>query len=258
MSRLAGKTCLVTGAARGLGEAIALILAREGAAVWGCDVMAAEGEAVAAKARADGLTMTFRTCDITRTEEVNALVGEIVAARQRLDVLVNNAAVLPDPVCPLPDYTDAQWSRVIAVNVGGAFRLCRAAIPVMAAQGGGAVIGIASVHVSHSLPGYTAYAASKGALVSMSRQLAVEFGPANIRFNTVSPGAINAPMTKDALDADPTGGKARLYAHMHALDRLGDPEEVAATVAFLASDGAAFITGEDILVDGGLTKAIRM
>ena len=119
-------------------------------------------------------------------------------------------------------------------------------------------INLSSVHQSHSLEGWSAYAASKGAIVSITRQLAAEWGPHNIRVNSISPGAIDATMTRDILNRDETGKLEKQFKHMHALERMCRTEEVGKTAAFLASDGAGFITGEDILIDGGLTKVCRL
>jgi short-subunit dehydrogenase len=255
---LESKVAIVTGMARGLGESIALGLARAGAKVVGCDLRDAEGTAVAQRATKCGDTVLYRHCDITNGEAVAALVDETVGQFGRLDILVNNAGILPDPIVPITEMEEDNWKKVLDVNIGGAFRFARCAIPHMLKQGGGSIINLSSVQASHSQPGLTAYATTKGALISMARQLAVEYGPKNIRCNSISPGAIDATMTRKLMNEDGTGGLEQSYCHMHALERLGRPEEVAATAVFLASDGAAFITGEDILVDGGLTKVLRL
>jgi len=255
---LESKVAIVTGMSRGLGEAIALGLAEAGAKVFGCDILDSEGEAVADRARQTGGNLTYRHCDIRDESSVKALVEEAVTQFGRLDIVVNNAGILPDPIVPITEMDEANWQKVLDVNIGGAFRFAKFAIPHMVAGGGGSIINLASVQATHSQPGLTPYATTKGALQSMSRQLSIEFGPKNIRCNTISPGAIDATMTRKLMNEDSTGGLEQSYCHMHALERLGKPSEVAATAVFLASDGAAFITGEDILVDGGLTKVLRL
>jgi NAD(P)-dependent dehydrogenase (short-subunit alcohol dehydrogenase family) len=258
MGQLDGKVVIITGAAQGLGAAMARGMIAEGAIVVGCDIREEAGEALFASLDASGAKSLFATVDIRDNSAVLGFVETVVARFGRIDVLVNNAAILPPAGVSLPDMAEADWQRVLDVNVGGAFRFSAAVLPQMVRQGSGSVISLSSVHRSHSLPGFTPYAASKGAIVSMSRQLAVEYGRHNIRFNTISPGAIATAMTQSILDGDPSGKLAESFRHMHLLERIGRPSEVAATAVFLASDGAAFITGEDILVDGGLTAATRV
>lgn len=258
MGQLDAKVVVITGVAQGLGEAMARAMFADGALVAGCDVKAEAGEALMRAVDPSGSRGLFAVVDITRSEDVRRFVADVVARFGRIDVLVNNAAILPPGGISLPDMAEKDWMRVLDVNIGGAFRLCAAVLPVMVAQGSGSVISLSSVHRSHSIPGFTPYAASKGAIVSMTRQLAVEYGRHNIRFNTISPGAIMTAMTQEILDSDPSGALTGRFRHMHALERIGAPWEVAATAVFLASDGAGFITGEDILVDGGLTKATRL
>jgi len=257
MEVLSGKVALVTGAARGLGEAIAVELATQGARVALLDVLDELGAEVAENIKKSGGNACYRNCDIRDTEEVRSAVDEVYSTYGKLDVLVNNAAVSTAPT-PISELSEETWNNIFNVNVSSIYRFCRFVLPRMQEAGGGAVINMSSVHQSHSLTGWTAYAATKGAIISMSRQLAAEWGRFNIRVNTVSPGAIDATMTRQILDRDPTGRQEAAFRHMHALERLGRSEEVGKTVAFLASDGAGFITGEDILVDGGLTKLCRL
>lgn len=254
---LEGKTALVTGGARGLGEGMAIELAAQGAAVTLVDVQDDLGREVAAKINAEGHKAQYIPCDITNQTSIESAVSAAVTKYGALDILVNNAAVAL-PATPITELQDQDISRLLDVNVTGTIRMCRATFDAFRENGGGSVINLSSVHQSHSLLGWSAYAASKGAIISLTRQLAVEWGPWNIRVNSVSPGAIDATMTRAILDADETGKMQEQFEHMHALERLGKTEEIGKTVAFLASDGAAFISGEDILVDGGLTKVCRL
>ena len=258
MGQLDNRIVIVTGAAQGLGEAMAQSMFAEGAVVAGCDVKAEQGRALFAELDAAGDRSLFSAVDIRDNAAVRGFVDTVAQRFGRVDVLVNNAAILPPAGVSLPDMAEGDWQRVLDVNVGGAFRFCAAVLPHMVRQGGGAVISLSSVHRTHSLPGFTPYAASKGAISSMSQQLAAEYGKHNIRFNTISPGAIATAMTQSILDGDPSGALTESFRHMHLLERIGRPSEVAATAVFLASEGAGFITGEDILVDGGLTRATRV
>lgn len=254
---LEGKIAITTGAARGLGEGIAYELAEQGAAFVLADVLDDEGAAVADEINRAGGQATYIHCDISDAQQVRDCVQQTCQIYGKPNVLINNAAVSLPPT-PVTDLSDEDFMKVMQVNVAGTFRFCRETFSIFQEIGGGVAINLSSVHQSHSLEGWTAYAASKGAIISMTRQLAVEWGKFNIRVISLSPGAIDATMTREILDRDETGDLERRFKHMHALERLGRTEEVAKTAAFLASDGAGFITGEDILVDGGLTKLARL
>ena len=254
---LSGKTALVTGAARGLGEGIAREMAAQGARVTLVDILDAEGRAVEAEIEALGQEARYVHCDVTDMTAIGQTVADAEEAFGPLDILVNNAAIALPPV-PITEMTETDFLRVLDVNVASIYRFCNATFNGFRARGGGVTINLSSVHQSHSLQGWSAYAASKGAIVSITRQLAAEWGPHNIRVNSISPGAIDATMTRDILNRDETGELEKQFKHMHALERMGRTEEVGKTAAFLASDGAGFITGEDILIDGGLTKVCRL
>jgi len=254
---LKGKTAIVTGAARGLGEGIAREMCEQGASVMLLDILADAGESVAADLRARGFHALFQVCDVRDMASVKSAVAAAEAAQGPLDILVNNAAIALEPT-PITKLEESRFLAVLDVNVGSVYRFCHATFEGFKARRSGVVINLSSVHQSHSLEGWSAYAASKGAIISITRQLAAEWGRWNIRANSISPGAIDATMTRQILERDPSGETKRKFNHLHALERMGKVEEVAKTAAFLASDGAGFITGEDILVDGGLTKVCRL
>lgn len=251
------KTAIITGAARGLGEGIALEFVKQGARCVLTDILDDEGHAVAERINKEGGEAIYLHCDISVSSQVRECVAEATKKFGTVDVLVNNAAISLPPA-PITELSDDDFLKVLNVNVAGTFRMCREVFGMFRDNGGGTAINLSSVHQSHSLEGWTAYASSKGAIISMTRQLAAEWGKHNIRVVSLSPGAIDATMTREILDRDKSGELERQFTHMHALERLGRTEEVAKTAAFLASDGAGFITGEDILVDGGLTKLARL
>jgi len=258
MNELTGKVCIVTGAAQGIGAAILQRYAEAGAKVVGCDIDVEMGQEQVDILKNSGAEALFLQCDVDSQEQVRAVVEKTVDHFGSLDVVVNNAAILPDPMRPITEFEDKDWMRIISVNLGSVFRMCSAAIPQMIKAGGGSVISLASIHHEKSIPDMSPYAASKGGIVSLTRQLAAEYGDKNIRFNTISPGAILTNMTQQVLDSDPTGELAKKFDHMHLLERIGSTGEVAETALFLASKGAAFITGQDILVDGGISRATRL
>jgi NAD(P)-dependent dehydrogenase (short-subunit alcohol dehydrogenase family) len=248
VSRLAGKVALISGAARGQGEAEARMFAREGAAVVLGDVRHDEGEAVAEAIREAGGRARYVPLDVT--EEAGWARAVALAEQEfgRLDVLVNNAGILGRP--GIMDTTREVWDRVIAVDQLGPFLGMQAAIPAMRRAGGGSIVNIAS---ALALVGYgesVSYTAAKGALVAMTRTVAVELAPEGIRVNVVTPGVILTPMVDDARDDDLGEPQGFDVAPML---RAGLAEEVAAAVLYLASDEASFVTGATVPVDGGLT-----
>jgi NAD(P)-dependent dehydrogenase (short-subunit alcohol dehydrogenase family) len=234
------RTAIVTGAASGIGAACARRLAADGAAVVLTDIQPAD--AVAKQIEADGGRALALVADVADEEAWAAVVRAAEDRFGPVGVLVSNAYAVE--IAPADATSRASWDRQLAVSLTGAFLGVRACLPGLRATGGSVVI-VSSVHANFGLPGRPAYAAAKGALISLARQLAVEYGPA-LRVNTVLPGPILTAAWDDLSAAD-----RELSAAATAAGRLGAPEEVAAAVAFLASPQASYITGASLVVDGG-------
>jgi NAD(P)-dependent dehydrogenase (short-subunit alcohol dehydrogenase family) len=238
---LHGKVAIVTGAAGGIGSAVTRLLSAAGA-----DVVASDLEPVAGLVSVAG--------DASLAETAERTVATALERFGRLDVLVNNAGHIVYKT--ILDTSDEEWDRVMAVNVRSMFVHCRSAIPVLRDQGGGAIVNVASISGLIGIPALTAYTASKGAVVQLTRQLAVEWASAGIRVNAVAPGAIDTPFLTDfvAEQEDPEGVAAAIRAE-HPMGRWGTADEIAETIVFLASDRAAFVTGAVLAADGGFTAA---
>lgn len=243
LSRLADRVAVVTGGASGIGAATAHRLAAEGASVVIVDIVEPAGEEVAAKIRAAGHRAEYVWCDVSREESWAQLRDRVGQRFGALDVLCSNASM--QETIPAHELTRQQWDDGLAVNLTPLFLGVRTFIDDLRARTGN-VVAISSVHAQFGLPGYPVYAAAKGGLTALVRQLAVEYGTARVRVNAILPGPVLTPVWDDV---DEEG--RRLSARATALDRLGAPEEVAAAVAFLASDDASFITGANLVVDGG-------
>ncbi|MEO1009917.1 MAG: SDR family oxidoreductase [Bacteroidota bacterium] len=254
MDRLKGKVALVTGAADGIGLAISKAFAQQGALVAMCDINVEKCDKEAKKLRNARAQAKSYACDVGITKDVQHVVARSVADFGRIDVLVNNAAV--GISCDIREMSETDWDHLMNINLKSVFRGIKYTLPHMVQQGGGSVITLSSVQAFRSWDNWTAYAAAKGGLVAMSNQLAGQFGHQNIRFNTISPGAILTPLNQNRIAQE---GESFLEASIlqAAMLRMGEAEEVAMTAVFLASDESRFLTGEDIKVDGGLTSLPR-
>jgi len=246
---MAGKVALVTGGGSGIGRAAALAFARAGAAVAVADIDAAGGQATAEQIAAAGGAAHFIQADVSRAADVQAMVAETVAHFGRLDYAHNNAGI-EGRVVPLLEGDEAEFDRIIAVNLKGVWLCLKHELPQMIAQGGGAIVNTASVAGLVGSAGMAAYGASKHGVVGLSKTAAVEYARAGIRVNAVCPGFIHTPMV-DRFTGNQPAANERL-ARNAPLKRLGTPEEVAEAVVWLCSDAAAFITGHALAIDGGL------
>lgn len=254
---LAGRVVIVTGGAAGIGLGCARAYAAEGARVIVADIDAAAGEAAAAAIVRDHGDACFRALDVADSTACTALVAETVARLGTLHVMHANAGI---ELCrSVWDMEDAEWERVLAVNLSGSFWCARAAMRAMRAAGNGGVVTLtASPHAFMTSCEIAAYAASKGGQVALMRSLALEGAPFGIRVNALLPGAIETPMLhrEAAASADPAA-LLRIFAAAQPMGRLGQPEDVAKVAVFLASDAASFVTGSCIAADGGLMAAIN-
>ncbi|MEI6486908.1 MAG: glucose 1-dehydrogenase [Sphingomonadales bacterium] len=252
MSRLTGKVALVTGAASGLGAAAARRLARAGAAVVLTDRDIA-GEDVAASIVDGGGQAVFRLHDVTSQPDWAAAVEHAVADFGGLHILVNNAGVAGGNNA-LMDHSYEAWRQILGVNLDGVFLGLRHAGPRIAAAGGGSVINISSILGKVGMAGAAAYCASKGGVTLLTKAAALEWAPLGIRVNSIHPGFIDTPMVSGALAGREDGNEMRVaLMAAHPLGRFGLPREIGDAVAFLASDEASFITGAELVVDGGFT-----
>jgi NAD(P)-dependent dehydrogenase (short-subunit alcohol dehydrogenase family) len=242
--RLDGKVAIVTGAAHGMGEAEARLFAKEGARVVVADVLGKEAEAVAADIPASGGNAIGATIDVTSEPEWVALIAKTLASYGRIDILVNNAGISGSSVGD-PDGLEG-WQRVIAVNQTSVFLGTKLAAEQMAKTGGGSIVNISSIMGFVGGPsGHPAYSASKGAVRIYTKSAAVRYGPLGVRVNSVHPGYM--PPMLNATNANERGEKIAATP----LRRLGEPLEVAYGVLFLASDEASFVTGTELVIDGG-------
>jgi NAD(P)-dependent dehydrogenase (short-subunit alcohol dehydrogenase family) len=251
MKRLEDRVCIVTGASAGVGEAVAERFAAEGATVVCASRSTDAGERVAAALRRRGGRAEFIRVDVCRTPDVDALARAVLARHGRIDVLVNNAGVglLRD----VEEMTDAEYDYVMDVNVRGVFLACRHVLPAMLRQGRGSIVNVASVASFAAFRRDAVYCASKGAVVMLTRTLALDYADRGIRVNAICPGFIETQQLQAfcAGQEDPDAAYAGVVA-MHPIGRVGRPSEVAGAALFLASDDASFVTGASLVVDGGL------
>jgi NAD(P)-dependent dehydrogenase (short-subunit alcohol dehydrogenase family) len=245
---LTGKNAVVTGAGAGIGRAIALAFAAAGAQVACIDLDAKSAEATAAEITKTAARAIAVACDVGIESQVEAAAAEVLAAFPAIHVLLNGAAGY-DPNGTVLELSLADWNRVMAVNVGGAFLVSRALLRAMIAAGGGSIIHIASQLGSVAAPRRAAYCTSKGAVIQLAKAMATDHAAQNIRVNTLSPGAVETERLVKRFGDMETA--RRISGPKHLLGRLGQPDEIAAAAVFLASDASRFMTGADLLVDGG-------
>jgi NAD(P)-dependent dehydrogenase (short-subunit alcohol dehydrogenase family) len=242
MNRLAGKVCVITGAAGGIGGATAAVFEREGARVVGVDVLG------------HGVGELAVQADLTSEDEVSALYARVRSELGRIDVLFNNAGISPTDDASVLDTAFEAWERVQATNLRSVFLCCKHGIPHLLESGGGSVINTASfVAVMGSATSQISYTASKGGVLAMSRELGVEFAKRGVRVNALCPGPVDTPLLRELYAADPVEAQRRLV-HV-PMGRFAQADEIANAVLFLASDESSYVNATTFLVDGGISGA---
>ena len=253
MNRLNGKVAIITGAALGIGRAGVIRMAEEGASIAVLDLLADEGESLAAELRHRGSQARFWRCDVSSEAEVSRVFDEVSTHFGRVDVVVNNAGVAGANK-PTHELTEAEWDWVQAINVKGVFFCTKHAIPLLRRAGGGSIINLSSIYGLVSAPDIPAYHASKGAVRLMTKTDALLYAADKIRVNSIHPGFIWTPLVEAHLKAsgDPEVGRRATDA-LHPLGHMGEPDDIAWGMVYLASDEAKFVTGSELVIDGGYT-----
>jgi len=253
MNRLHGKAALVTGGALGIGRAACLRMAQEGARVAVADLREADGRAVVQEIERGGGRATYWNLDVRHEREVQRVVGEVFTAYGALDVLVNNAGI-GGVSKPTHEITEDEWDALMAVNVKGVFFCTKHVLPHMMQSGGGSIVNLSSIYGLVGAPDAPPYHASKGAVRLMTKTDALLYAPYKIRVNSIHPGFIWTPLVESFVNSAPDPAAARKAIEAkHPLGRMGDPDDVAWGIVYLASNEAKFVTGAEFVIDGGYT-----
>lgn len=255
MGRIEGKVALITGAASGIGAACAERFAAEGATVAGVDLAAPTGTSWQRVTSSAGKSVAL-SCDVRDEASVESAVAEVVRRLGRIDIVVNAAGVAGGGAVHM--LATEEWDRIVDTNLKGTFLVCKHALARMFAQGGGNVINIASIEGLEGTEGGSAYNASKGGVVLLTKNLAIDYGRKNVRVNCICPGFIETPMTAAVFSNPGMEEYLERFRDAHQLGRLGKPEEIASAALFLASDDASFVSGHALVVDGGFTAGRRL
>jgi NAD(P)-dependent dehydrogenase (short-subunit alcohol dehydrogenase family) len=256
MGLLKDKVAVVTGVGSGIGKAISNAFADEGACLGIGDINEDLLSKTVEELNIKSSQVKSLKTDVSDEEQVKKLIDETVNTFGKLDIIVNNVSVAIGGY-PITDMSNDDWQKIIGINFSSVFYGCKHSIPYLKKNNGGSIINIASVQAHNPLPGWAAYAGIKGGVISMTRNIASEFGPYNIRANTISPGTIATEMVNQVIEEDGTGSLMDDFILMHPIGRIGKPSEIAATAVFLASEGGSFANGEDFRIDGGLVITPR-
>lgn len=253
--RLDGRVALVTGAGNGLGRGCALALAAAGAEIFVNDKNPTSGENTAETIRQQGGTAHFIAADVSNGRDVTSMFHAVGLRKSALHILVNNAGF--NLFKGIQETSLEEWNSVFSVDSTGVFLVTKAALPLLKKAGNASIINVASVHANLTVANMTAYAAAKGAVLAMGRSLAQELGPFGIRVNTISPGFMDTPLLDSwlATEPDPKASMQRVNGY-HPLGRIGRPDDIGNLVTFLAGDQSGFISGANIVIDGGLTTRL--
>ena len=252
---LTGKRVLVTGAATGIGAATSRYLLVQGASVFGVGLDAVDGQALAQDCAPS--PFVFHEADLTREADVQTAITAAVQRFGGLDAVVNAAGIYPTGK-RLHELNDTEWQHTLDVNLAAIFRVCRATLPVLSDAGGGTVVNVASVHAHATVSGVPAYAASKGAVVALSRQMALDYARDRIRVNALIVGSVATRMTLDAVEEAGGAEALGLTFSKDQIGRIAEPSEVASVVGFLISDASSFMTGSALQADGGLLSRLTL
>jgi hypothetical protein len=253
--KLKDRVAIVTGGAKGIGWGIVKVLIQEGAKVVVIDWDAGTGKRTADEMRLAGGEAIFVKCDVSNEEEVKAMVQAALDEYGQIDILVNNAGI--GVYKPLLDTSSEDWDRCLNVNLKGQFLCSKYIIPHMQKIGKGAIVNISSVHSFQTVNGVAPYCASKGGITSLTRNMAIDYGP-TIRVNSIAPGWVLTPLIQSIFDSyDDPADQQRQVERRQVMKRIGQPEDIGHAVAFLVSDEASFITGTQLFVDGGLTAQLE-